>query len=80
MYFLFYNLEDGAKCRKFNSSNDVIKYIKEYFSYEDHGSQIIFDKHFPDDLEELYCDTFVLIKGDVIVPKIIKTVTEYEIE
>ena len=74
-YFLIYGSAEGTKVRQFRGSDDLKDYLQQY--WED--VPIKFMNFIPQDQIEIYCDDFIIIKGEVIKPKPIEIVKTYEI-
>lgn len=76
-YILIYGTEDGLRIKTFTESDDLLKYLKDYWD----DKPIKFLDYI--DLEELYYDfknKFIVIKGNIIEPKPITIVKTFEIE
>lgn len=76
-YILIYGTEDGIRIKTFIESDDLLKYLKDYWD----DKPIKFLDYI--DLEELCYDfknKFIVIKGNIIIPKPIIIVKTFEIE
>lgn len=78
-YFVITGEEDGIEIRSFKSNQNVVDHIEEYYA----GEKVLFLDKFPDDMFELHrmdMKRIVIIKGEVITPKPVEVVKQYELD
>ena len=79
-YFLIRDLENGRNVEPIEDLDELSEFLKEY---TDGGVPIVFVNQLPESswrVEHMPRNTFCLIKGEIVMPKPVEKVIEWEVE
>lgn len=70
-YFSLSNTEDGLILNTFKDKSTLLDYLQD--------RNVKFIDEVPIDLEYMDCDTYIILKGDIVVPTPVNIVKSYDV-